>query len=545
MPRCAIYARFSTDKQSANSAEDQVATCTARAEREGWEVVGVYTDVAMSGTNNRRPGMTGMLADALAGSFEIILAEALDRIARNQADIASIYQRCEFAGVQIVTLSEGSVNELHIGLKGTMGALFLKDLADKIRRGQRGTVQRGRVPGGLTYGYDVVSRIGKDGELDRGLRQVNPEQASVVRRIYQEYVDGRRSPKMIAHGLNADGIRSPRGGEWRASTLSGSRERGIGVLRNPIYAGRYLYNRVTMKRDPESRKRVSRANAADDRVLVEMPELRIVSDDVWRAAQEEAERRCSGPLVMRRRPRYLLTGLVRCGACGGSMTVIGDGRIGCTRHREAGTCEVGTTIKRVELERRVLTGLTEQLLAPEALSRLVATYHEEMSARRADRTQEADALDRRISRAEKGIGRLVAAIADGAADFAEIREALAARRAERDTLKRGREELGAAPVIVLNPTVVETYRNRVRTLATHLNVESSTGQEVLARLRDLISEVRCLPLNDGAWSVELVTSLGGVVALATTPRQALQLAGSDHSVKLVAEEGLEPPTPGL
>ena len=134
---------------------------------------------------------------------------------------------------------------------------------------------------------------------------------------------------------------------------------------------------------------------------------------------------------------------------------------------------------------------------------------------------------------------------DGAADFAEIREALAARRAERDTLKRGHDELGAAPVIVLNPTVVETYRNRVRTLATHLNVESSTGQEVLARLRDLISEVRCVPLNDGAWSVELVTSLGGVVALATTPRQALQLAGSDHSVKLVAEEGLEPPTPGL
>ena len=130
MPRCAIYARFSTDRQSANSAEDQIALCSARAQREGWEIAGVYTDIAISGATNRRPGMTSMLADAAAGAFDIVLSEALDRIARNQADIATIYQSLEFANVAIETLSEGRVNELHIGLKGTMGALFLKDLAD-------------------------------------------------------------------------------------------------------------------------------------------------------------------------------------------------------------------------------------------------------------------------------------------------------------------------------------------------------------------------------------------------------------------------------
>lgn len=239
MPRCAIYARFSTDKQSATSAEDQIATCSARAAREGWEIANVYTDVAISGATNRRPGMTAMLADASAGSFDIVLAEALDRIARNQADIATIYQRLEFANVAIETLTEGRVNELHIGLKGTMGALFLKDLADKIRRGQRGAATRGRVPGGLTYGYEVVTQLNDRGELDRGLRRVVPEQAAVVQRIYAEYIAG-DSPKTIARRLNADGIPSPRGGEWRASTLSGNRERGIGVLCNPVYSGKYL-----------------------------------------------------------------------------------------------------------------------------------------------------------------------------------------------------------------------------------------------------------------------------------------------------------------
>ncbi|MEG8051467.1 recombinase family protein [Sphingomonas aurantiaca] len=79
MPRCAIYARFSSDRQSQTSADDQVADCRARAEREGWEVVQVYADLAISGASNKRPGMTSMLADAAAGSFDIVLAEALDR----------------------------------------------------------------------------------------------------------------------------------------------------------------------------------------------------------------------------------------------------------------------------------------------------------------------------------------------------------------------------------------------------------------------------------------------------------------------------------
>ncbi|WP_184057991.1 recombinase family protein [Sphingomonas aerophila] len=545
MPRCAIYARFSTDKQNALSAEDQVASCTARAEREGWEVAGVYTDVAISGTSNRRPGMTAMLADAGAGTFDIVLAEALDRISRNQADIATIFQQLEFANVSIETLTEGRVSELHIGLKGTMSALFLKDQAEKIRRGQRGTVSRGRVPGGLTYGYDVVSQLNDRGELDRGIRKLNPEQAVVVRRIYAEYLAG-RSPKMIAKGLNADGIPSPRGGEWRASTLSGNRERGIGVLCNPIYSGRYLYNRVHMRRDPESRRRVSRPNSAEERVWVDMPELAIVSAADWQAVQDLAEQRSIGAPVLHKRPKYLLTGLVTCKRCSGSMVIKGDGRLGCSRHREAGTCDNRHTIKRVELEQRVLNGITEQLLAPAAVSRLVARYHAEVEQHEAARRHKTGDVDRRIAKVEKSIERLVAAIAEGGAGFTEIREALAARKAEREALKRTRQEAEAAPVIALNPHVVAAYRQRVRALAMHLDGESATGREVLERLRDLIVGVRCAPLNDGAWDVEVMSSLGGAVALATASSASFRPSSGLHrSVKMVAEEGLEPPTPGL
>ncbi|MBP0650769.1 hypothetical protein J8J40_27350, partial [Mycobacterium tuberculosis] len=86
-----------------------------------------------------------------------------------------------YSDVKIVTLSEGEVTHLHVGLKGTMNALFLKDLADKTRRGQRGRVEAGKSGGGNAYGYDVVKKLDGNGEPVRGDRAINAFQADVVR----------------------------------------------------------------------------------------------------------------------------------------------------------------------------------------------------------------------------------------------------------------------------------------------------------------------------------------------------------------------------
>ncbi len=115
-----------------------------------------YADHGISGASLMRPGIQQLLQDALAGKFHVIFAEALDRISRDQEDIAAVFKRLSFAGVQIITLSERAVSELHIGLKGTMNALFLKDLSGNTRRGLRGRVEAGKSGGGNSYGYDVV-----------------------------------------------------------------------------------------------------------------------------------------------------------------------------------------------------------------------------------------------------------------------------------------------------------------------------------------------------------------------------------------------------
>ena len=131
--------------------------CRARAEREGWQVVVVLHRLRRLRRDRAAAGLSRRCWRTCApAAVEVVLAESLDRLSRDQEHIAGFFKQASFAGVRIVTLAEGEVSELHVGLKGTMGALYLKDLADKTRRGLEGRVRQGRSGGGLCYGYRVV-----------------------------------------------------------------------------------------------------------------------------------------------------------------------------------------------------------------------------------------------------------------------------------------------------------------------------------------------------------------------------------------------------
>ena len=139
--KVAIYARYSSDNQRDASIADQLRVCREFAERQGWDDRAEYTDHAVSGATLLRAGFQAMMRDALNRRFDVVLAESLDRFSRDQEDTAGLFKRLTFAGVNIVTLAEGDITHLHIGFKGTMNALFLKDLAEKTHRGLRGRVE--------------------------------------------------------------------------------------------------------------------------------------------------------------------------------------------------------------------------------------------------------------------------------------------------------------------------------------------------------------------------------------------------------------------
>ena len=106
--RTAIYARYSSDNQREASIEDQVRTCRARAEAEDWDVVQVYTDAAISGATTLRPGYQQLLQGARTGSFDVVIAEALDRLSRDLEDIAALFKLLTFSSVRLLTLEEGA-----------------------------------------------------------------------------------------------------------------------------------------------------------------------------------------------------------------------------------------------------------------------------------------------------------------------------------------------------------------------------------------------------------------------------------------------------
>ncbi|WP_232622865.1 recombinase family protein [Pseudorhodobacter sp. MZDSW-24AT] len=108
-------------------------------------------------------------------------------------------------------VAEGEISELHIGLKGTMSALYLKDLAQKTHRGLEGRVEAGKSAGGICYGYRVKRKIRADGSVTTGEREIIPEEAETVIRIFRDY-DAGLSARAIAAALNEEGIASPREG---------------------------------------------------------------------------------------------------------------------------------------------------------------------------------------------------------------------------------------------------------------------------------------------------------------------------------------------
>ncbi|MDB5605022.1 MAG: recombinase family protein [Bradyrhizobium sp.] len=503
MPKVALYARYSTDNQSAASIEDQFRTCRDHVGREGWQVVNTYQDAAISGASViLRPGVQSLLQDAQRGKFDIVLAEALDRISRDQADVATLFKHLRFAGVQIVTLAEGEISELHVGLKGTMNALF-KDLAAKTHRALRGRVEKGKAGGGLCYGYDVVKRTDSEGEPVRGERKINEAEAVVVRRIFREFATG-KSPRAIATDLNRDAIPGPFGHTWGDTTIRGHACRGNGVVNNELYAGLLVWNRQRFIKDPNTGKRVSRPNPEAKWIRTEVPELRIVDDELWQRVKlrqaelaEQFEATIIGVRAARaerlnrlRRPAFLLSGLLTCGCCGGKYGIVVNDRYGCLGHFRKGTCDNGRTVRRDDIERRVLVGLTDKLVSAEAVAVAVRAYAEETNRQNHERRAQAETDRRAPEKIERSIKGIMDAIEDGM-----YQPAMKARMGELEEQKAEIEaRLADAPADLpdVHPNIAEHYRAKVIRLAETLAEPESNG-EAREDIRSLVGEVVITP----------------------------------------------------
>lgn len=540
--RVAIYARFSTDKQRDASIDDQIESCRDYALRQGWIISGTYDDRATSGASMFRPGIERLQRDARAGQFDIVLAEAMDRLSRNLSDIAKFHERMEHSGIRIWTLTEGKIDEMMIGMKGTMNAIQLRDTGLKTLRGQRGRVRAGKIAGGNSYGYDVLPGTMVNGKEEFGDRAINTEEARVVRRIFEDYARG-ISPCKIAAQLNIEGVPGPRGGTWGTSTIHGNRERGTGILNNELYIGRMVWNRLHYSKDPDTKKRGSKLNPKDIVMTAEVPHLRIIDAALWQAArarQGALKAKASDvPVWDRRRPKFLFSGLMECGCCGSGFSKVSKDSFGCSAARKKGpaVCTNRTVIGQKDLDARVLGALEHHLMDEEAVRIFCEDYAAERNRLQAEATAGRADLERELREVTGNHKKLVDAIVAGV-PAEQVKDRMIALDARRKALER---QLSAAPApdpVRFHPSMVRAYRERIGTLIRALT-EPDGMEEAKEALRGLIERIVLVPMvaEDGSTTlaIDLHCALANLLWLAS----GMPVAGAARGANSICPAGAD------
>lgn len=441
------YARYSTDKQSDASIDDQLRNCRAWCQRQGLPDPAIYSDAAMSGSRSDRPGYLRLLSEVRRG--DVIIVDDLSRLSRDSIEVAQAIRRLTFDGVRVIGVSDGTDtgrkgHKAEVGLRGIMSELYLSDLADKTHRGLTGKALAGQSAGGLPYGYRVT---------ETGQRAIVEPQADVVRRIYADYLSG-LSARNIAAALNREGIASPRGRTWAPSAIYGDMRRGIGILANPIYVGKPIWNRSQWVKHPVTGKRVRRERDPSEWVRQDHPELAIVPQGQWDAVQRRSRSQSRASGVSGRPPRHLLSGLLRCGECGGPMVVVDRYRYGCAAAKDRGTCASRIRLSRQVAEDAMLTGVREQLLSEDAFMRYQRAARDALRQRVPDNS-------RKLAEAQRVRENVMAAIRAGIitpttkAEMERAEAAVAAAQAAADTPR---------PEVLL-PRARERWQRIVATLA--------------------------------------------------------------------------------
>lgn len=215
--RAAVYLRVSTEEQAERYGLDvQRERCVGAAKAKGWSVVCEYADEGVSGTldADARPGLAALMTAVEAGDIEAVIILSLDRLGRSARLVLALVDRLGRTGAEIVSCKESLdtstpagrfVLTIFAGLAELeRDVITERTTAGRNARGRRDGERGGRLP----MGY-VRTEAGPD---------LEPEGAGVVRRIFSERVAG-ATLAAIADGLNAEGIRTPRGGSWHPSSV--------------------------------------------------------------------------------------------------------------------------------------------------------------------------------------------------------------------------------------------------------------------------------------------------------------------------------------
>ena len=554
MLRCACYTRFSTDKQTPISTEDQIRKCREFAEAKGWTVLEhhLYADEAVSGAGADRDGLKRLLAAAksLPRPFDVVLVDDTSRLSRNVGDAARIREQLGFLGVRIIAVSQGidsqdEQSEVLFDVHALVDTLYIKELGKKTHRGLEGLALRGFHTGGNCYGYRNV-------RVEGGVKlEVNESEAAIVRRIFEMAACG-SSLKKIAKTLNRERISPPRprakkeNATWCPTAIHA-------MLRREMYAGRVVWNRSRFVKSPGTNKRICRPRPRSEWRLIERPELRIVSSELWERVQARlawtktiyGQHKRSGLLNRTASSPYLLSGIVKCAVCGGNLVITsgrsrrGHRRYGCSHHFYRGTCANGVQIRKDWLEEKLLAGLQHAVLQPEAVKYAVEEFCRRLKEAEGDLSREMERAIEQKRKLQAELSRLVTAVADtGHSTF--LIEAIEEREQQLRNIDERLNACGPGLQQVQPADVTDFVKNRLAALCDLLNSDVTQARAELLRH---VSEIRLVPRQTETGSDYVAEGEWNLLGTYPETDRARHLLGV--RARLVAGVGFEPTTSGL
>lgn len=397
-PSCvALYARVSTDdQQDAQTIDSQVAELERFAQSVGWRVFGVYKDDGWSGSMLARPALDQLRDDAARGLFQAVLVNDVDRLARDLTHLGVLKRDLERNGVQVtfrkIPGENSPTQNLLVNVLGSFAEFERQLIADRTRRGRRHKVESrkqylGCIP---PYGfrYSPSDRAsGREGHLE-----IDPEEATVVRQMYA-WVDAEGlSGRKIVERLNASELRPRKGAQsWGRSTV-------FRILRSEVYAGTWHYNKfeaclphrpTRTAKYQKTLKTSRRLRARTEWIPLQLPDrLTIVAPDLWERVQRQLDRnRAFSPRNSKH--LYLLSGLVRCGAC--RATYVGSpchGRYFYCCYRR---CKRLPSVSEGRLDGTVWEAVKRAILRPEIITQGIESL--ELETAKAATAKERDAYE--------------------------------------------------------------------------------------------------------------------------------------------------------
>lgn len=413
MPRAITYTRVSTDGQERDgtSLETQDAACQRYAEEHGYQLVRSIRDTG-SGFTLDRAGIEEVREAIRAGTVDVVVAYAVDRLSRNQNQIGVLFDEAERGKVRLEFVTERfedtAAGRFILAARAFVAEVEREKIAERTSRGRIRNAREGRWVGAMPYGYTRPAK----GEI-----AVDEAQARTVRRIYDLYLDGNLGMLSIARTLNAEGARTLQGSEWATKQVRD-------VLLNETYAGVMKY--------------------ADVRIEGRAPV--IIERERWEEAQRRRARKAEIQGGKAQVSPYLLSGVLFCGACGSLMSGMSKPsrkapgrtrylyrRYVCSRWLRGKGC--ANVWRRAEdVERAVVDGLNAAGRAVEL--RRTATRHRESRHER-----ELGEVERLLKRNDERRRNLAQAVMDGVFVGAQARQANEEVEAERRHLESERERI--------------------------------------------------------------------------------------------------------